>query len=136
MNTLITILVFAFILLVAVVIAFLAGLHAAKLGVQEIIRDTLIKNKKEEGYYAYGYTDDSDSEYEEDEDEEDSQHMQQCHQRHIVEEHYSLGSHDGPTYPYYQHPHSGNCSRKPDRHYHYNVGDDMYLARLKTHHAD
>lgn len=69
MNTLISILVIAFIVLVSLIVGFLAGLHAAKLGMQEIIRDTLIKNKKDE---PYGY-DCTDSDY--DGDDEDQQYQ-------------------------------------------------------------
>lgn len=69
MNTLITILLFSGILLTAVILAFLAGFHVAKLGVQEIIRDTLNKNKKDDGC---GF-DCTDSDYDDEEEEEEQQ---------------------------------------------------------------
>lgn len=115
MNTLITILVFAFVLLVAVVVAFLAGLHAAKLGVQEIIRDTLSKNKKQEDDYGFYY---SDSDYE---DEDEYYPQSKPHQRRVIEEHYTLSGGDACySSPSFQQP-QHRCTY---------VGDNAYLARL------
>ena len=119
MNTLITILVFAFILLTAVVIAFLAGLHAAKLGVREIIRDTIIKSKKEEEYRY----DCIDSDYEDD-DEEETTYPYKAPTKRVIEEHYSLHREEVPQQQQQQ-----NYTIKSQHRY---VGDDLYLARIMT----
>lgn len=148
MNTLITILVFSFILLVAVIIAFLAGLHAAKLGVQEIIRDTLIKSKKEE---EYGY-DGTDSDYEEEEEEQPYRsvssyrrrsvsppHKQQQRgfgvpHRRITEEHYTLQGDNPPPYHLYASHTPASPSLPPPPPpavtQHFYPGDGSYLARI------
>ena len=68
MNTLITILVFAAIFLVGVVLAFLAGVYVSKEGVQQIARDMVIQNKKDQVYY--------DDEDDDDEEEQEEPHYQ------------------------------------------------------------
>lgn len=120
MNTLITILVFAFVLLVAVVVAFLAGLHAAKLGVQEIIRDTLSKNKKQEDNYGFYYP---DSDYE---DEDEYYPQNSGRQRRVIEEHYTLSG--GDAYDYC-HASSFHQPQQQQSRWNY-IGDNAYLARL------
>lgn len=116
MNTLITILVFAAIFLVGVVLAFLAGVYVSKEGVQQIARDMVIQNKKDQVYY-----DEDDDE----EEEEEEQHQQyRKYTPRVVNSPYEIRYYHANATSSTNSSSSNNRNKSPVRRF---VGDGHYL---------
>lgn len=110
MNILITVLIFSAIFLVGVVLAFLAGVYVSREGVQQVIRDAVIQDKKGQSMYCY---DSDDSDYESDED--DRAVTPPPPAARIVEQYHELQDRQISQ-------RQSECNRRC-------VGDDIYLKR-------